>query len=283
MGLKIKISWDAPSIRESLARLISPTSTLENRFIGTSTQSLSKTRKAKSSPLVGYKAARLFLMDGKIAFLSPTYLAVFYVEATSKCLGVGSAHLHSGNFAPTCTCGFYSFKNKSNSEIYGTHNEAVLETVLSGQFIEYTEGYRAEKQRVRKVTLHECYFCYEAPVALIPTEVVSKTEFIGLDGVCIDHVKSNLKSKLFTFEEASNMTRVGEDFKHALPTFGNADKNVLPLTREEIDSLQKAKRKGGTKLGIVRSYSFGDKLATGCGIALFSFMTFFALHVLPSI
>lgn len=85
---------------------------------------------------------------GNIAFYRP--------ESRSVCLLTGT---HHDAPQPDCTCGFYAVKR-----VTGDHRTAgffvALDVDLYGRVIRHTAGWRAEKQRVIKVTIGSiCALC----------------------------------------------------------------------------------------------------------------------------
>lgn len=125
-------------------------------------------------PFVGWKRARLVRINGHVRFYGATVEASYEAEAVADCRRrnldyllrssifsmappapqqvseVAPSHEHQAP-ADQCACGFYAVADQSHWEVLRRDYPdgfARLEVELYGKVIRYTNGYRAEKQRV---------------------------------------------------------------------------------------------------------------------------------------
>lgn len=93
---------------------------------------------------------------------------------------------------PTCRCGFHAFKDEAEARALAARarNAVVLEVALSGRFLEFERGYRAEYQRVAVLHLdNECVVCRRPVTGVglpgrVPTTLAdaARTAITGLGG-----------------------------------------------------------------------------------------------------
>ncbi len=156
----------------------------------------------QANKLIGYKASSFVLGPGKPHFISPTFPTNYGVTSVAVCKNE-LLHASFARIDPKCTCGWHSFKTIEPAIGYVNHvthffGIPVLKTVISGEFIEYEQGYRSEKQRITDVLYHSCsyYSCNNDAV------LVYKKGY-SLYGVCKNH--SMFYSKIFTFDQLTSI------------------------------------------------------------------------------
>lgn len=137
--------------------------------------------------LTGWKRAALSFDGGAVKFCAATNGSTYGAVATAECrgyvsIGVGVPHVVAGpramgydipdpNFAPpnrNCTCGFYAVRDRGMlPQLAGEYGSTVcdLEVELSGHYLQYKHGFRAERQQVVSVRVdRRCRSCGTYPL-----------------------------------------------------------------------------------------------------------------------
>jgi hypothetical protein len=189
--------------------------------------------------LIGYKAARV-MISPKLGFMSPTFPVTFGSSSISVCRNDAKHSSSLVGLDPECTCGWHSFKKMEPAIGYVNHvtmdfGTPVIRTVISGEYVEYEQGYRSDKIRVTDVLYHSCSYpiCEE-----MATLVHKKKKF--LLGTCLEH--SVLYPTVFTFDSLNLLFKTS--YPEANITVRNAY-NVAGSTQEEWEKVRQ-----GSKYGI---------------------------------
>lgn len=214
-------------IISSIISIFSPTHS--NSYIG-----FSLLKKKNSHPvmptakkIVGYKTVGLARGAKKKVFLaSPTFTQSFNsVQAKATC------YQNSHGFKTNCTCGFYSFKKKERAFTYeGKTTGIVVETVLSGRYVEYSHGWRAENQRVTEIIVDLCQDCKANPAQAFALQWRE-----DLVPVCLNDALDYAPSLTFTFKEIENRMDVPANYKFDRPAVISRYSTV-PATREQLNA-----------------------------------------------
>ncbi len=166
---------------------------------------------ASAYECVGFRFARLWLMDDVVQFQSMTRWDTFGVRAQATC-GIcddeESGESHSAP-DPDCTCGFYSQNSLANlcRHLYFAHNPNVVLLMCSytGRVIPGFRGWRAQTQHVLKVwvpnrcSIEHCTAASEymgtlteVPPNLLPDEF-GRLINDGLVPLCREHAPEAIK------------------------------------------------------------------------------------------
>jgi hypothetical protein len=143
-----------------------------------------------------------------------------------------------------CTCGFYSYKTPAEAYSYpddGASPGYVIQTVNSGLYMEYQQGYRAEKQRVTKVFVGNCDLCLAKGKKSKSVAVARLIGFAGVDstlnrlyGVCDSHAKTISRRRLYTFDELGAHIGVPVGYAHKPVMFESVWPEITPLEAADI-------------------------------------------------
>ena len=118
----------------------------------------------KDGPFVGYKTIHLLPDNGRLRIKGAE--SVYDVDAVAVC-NKNLPHLAPH---PNCQCGFWAYKQKESSNPNYTVDGRgyVAEVQLFGRVIEAELGFRAERQRVTRITASPlCYQCDQQAIGFV--------------------------------------------------------------------------------------------------------------------
>ena len=172
-----------------------------------------------------------------LVFQSPTYSDKKYpYVAKAECQIKPGGHLTA--IDPDCTCGFYSFKQEYKAWTYnGIKSQIVAEIVNSGAFVEYSEGYRSEIQRVKTVLVRECH-SYNHNYDVEAVGIIQDGN--ELKGACFTHLQKHMGA-IYSFDEVQDLFVKPQDTNHRAPKVRSTIE-ATPLTTEEVKKLRKSIR-----------------------------------------
>lgn len=181
--------------------------------------------------LTGWKRASLVVADGQVSFYAAAYRRTYGTSAVAKCerfedvsqlastvaqaLGVSLEALGIREHdAPDkdCTCGFYAARDRGQlPTLAGEYGATTvdLEVEISGHYLQFAHGYRAEKQQVVSVRVdRKCRNlmlsdqCSEMAEVLIVTSVpssVADPRPVHLSPMCEDCAQGYTAMRLRAF------------------------------------------------------------------------------------
>lgn len=114
----------------------------------------------KDGPFVGYKTIHLLPDNGRLRIKGAQ--SVYDVDAVAVC-NKNLPHLAPH---PNCHCGFWAYKTYKQTNF--TYRGYVAEVQLFGRVIEAELGFRAERQRVTRITASPlCYECDKQAIGFV--------------------------------------------------------------------------------------------------------------------
>lgn len=227
-----------------------------NPYIGTSIN------KAKTKqPLYGYKQAALYYDPAtEHVFFSGIKGKPYGVLAAAKCAN-GYNHTGKKGRQPAihkeCSCGFYSYNSFTKAQNH-QHNQQhtyaynpIIKTAISGYYIEYDKGYRAEKQRVMSISVSYCYFHHsftdvKAAVGFI---ILYRDEIQACCQKCLNSFgKGNKWENILTFDELSEKMTYPENYGFPKVTVESQFADVTGVTRFQLEHRGKTEEEVSNQL-----------------------------------
>jgi hypothetical protein len=215
-----------------------------NGYIGKS-----KRPQKSVEPIHTYKKLELNYIesDDTVKFDSLMGKEEYGVVAVAEC---SYARNHAGKKGrkPTidksCSCGFYSYDTLDQALQHSKGTDApksvVAETIISGYYIAYDKGYRAEKQRIVSLTTTNCEQCSSNPTAVYHIMRTYKGRLFALCRECFTKRSWYLDAEDFiTFEEIIEKLAYPADYNFPKVTLKSIYPEANNITRAELKKFNK--------------------------------------------
>lgn len=195
---------------EKLYSLVTKIAPAYNNYIGNGKLRLGRRSTQPVTGLTGYKLMYMMMTsDNKIKFKSPTHENHNLYPAQARAACKLGDHDRTRVAVSNCSCGWYSFNTLDPAFSYDHRATYVVETAISGSFVEYELGYRSEYQRVKSVIAKDCHRHQNPAVAFLPFSERYQSEAY-IKAACEKCLEEYGYKVALSAEEVSNMIDLGE-------------------------------------------------------------------------